>query len=68
MTKFILLIIGGSTGTIARYALSGATHRIFGASFPYGTVFVNLIEMFTSWVFSKFHEKKSFSMLTCTFY
>ena len=58
MTKFIFLIIVGSTGTIARYALSGATHRIFGASFPYGTFFVNLIGCLFLGFLVSFMEKK----------
>lgn len=42
MTKIALLIIGGATGTIARYALSGAVYRICGTNFPHGTLIVNL--------------------------
>jgi len=41
MIKFVNLIIGGAAGTVARYTLSGAVHRILGASFPYGTFLVN---------------------------
>ena len=46
MIKFIHLIVGGATGTVARYVLSGATYRIFGTGFPYGTFAVNLIGCF----------------------
>ena len=46
MSKILNLIIGGATGTIARYVLSGVTYRIFGTDFPYGTLVVNLTGCF----------------------
>ncbi|MCX5711401.1 MAG: fluoride efflux transporter CrcB [Candidatus Omnitrophica bacterium] len=46
MIKFINLVIGGTIGTIARYFLSGFIYRIFGTSFPYGTLVVNLTGCF----------------------
>ncbi|MCX5709714.1 MAG: fluoride efflux transporter CrcB [Candidatus Omnitrophica bacterium] len=42
MIKFINLVIGGTIGTLARYLLSGFIYRVFGTSFPYGTLAVNL--------------------------
>ncbi len=42
MSKILELIIGGSLGTCARYALAGAVYRVTGANFPYGTLAVNL--------------------------
>ncbi len=42
MMKWILLIVGGSIGTLSRYALAGAVYRFSGGSFPYGTLVVNL--------------------------
>ena len=44
--KLLSLIIGGASGTVARYIFSGAIHRVAGASFPYGTLVVNLVGCF----------------------
>ena len=33
---------GGALGTLARYAVSGLTHRLTGTLFPLGTLMVNL--------------------------
>lgn len=60
MIKFIHLIIGGATGTVARYALSGVAYRIFGTSFPYGTFSVNLIGCFILGFLVSLTEKKLF--------
>ena len=46
MIKFVHLAVGGATGTVARYVLSGVTYRILGVGFPYGTFAVNLIGCF----------------------
>lgn len=46
MAKWFHLILGGVTGTIARYLLSGAVYQVFGTNFPYGTLAVNLIGCF----------------------
>ncbi len=42
MYKLILLAAGGAIGTIGRYAVSGIAQKHLGASFPYGTLAVNL--------------------------
>lgn len=40
----LLVGLGGFIGALARYGLSGLTHRLFSAStFPLGTMAVNLI-------------------------
>lgn len=44
--KWLGLAAGGIFGTFARYFLSGAVHRIFGVTFPFGTLAVNLIGCF----------------------
>lgn len=41
--KILILTAGGAIGTLSRYALSGGCYRLFGASFPFGTMAVNLI-------------------------
>ena len=40
--KITLLALAGAVGTLARYGLAGFVHRISGASFPFGTLAVNV--------------------------
>ncbi len=40
------LIIGGTLGTLARYGMAGASARLLGNNFPYGTFIVNLTGCF----------------------
>ncbi len=42
MGKWLGLAAGGLLGTFARYSLAGIVYRVWGASFPYGTLVVNL--------------------------
>ncbi len=44
--RIILLMIFGSLGTLARYSLEGAVQLVAGASFPAGTMTVNLLGCF----------------------
>ncbi len=44
--KLLIVGTGGFIGAIARYGLSGLVHRYFEGSFPYGTLFVNVIGCF----------------------
>jgi len=60
MIKFVHLVVGGATGTVARYCLSGAAYRIFGTGFPYGTFAVNLIGCFILGFLVSLTEKKFF--------
>ncbi len=46
ITRLVLLLSGGALGTLARYGLSGLTHRVFGGTFPLGTLVVNLVGSF----------------------
>ena len=41
--KWFSLALGGVAGTFARYVLGGAVYQLFGSSFPYGTLAVNLL-------------------------
>ena len=41
--RIALLIVFGTAGTLARYGLQGLVQERTGASFPYGTLVVNLI-------------------------
>jgi CrcB protein len=43
MIRFLWICFGGAIGTGARYLVSGWALRRFGASFPYGTLAVNVI-------------------------
>jgi CrcB protein len=43
LIKILLLAAGGAIGTVGRYAVAGLTHRYVDATFPYGTLAVNLI-------------------------
>ena len=44
--KLAWLALAGAFGTLARYGLAGFVQRINGASFPWGTVAVNLTGCF----------------------
>jgi CrcB protein len=44
--KILWLALAGALGTLARYGLTGFVHRINGASFPWGTMAVNLTGCF----------------------
>jgi CrcB protein len=41
--KLLILSLGGATGTLARYGLSGLTNRWLGGDFPWGTFAVNAL-------------------------
>lgn len=43
MLKYIELVIGGAIGTVLRYLLAGFVYKVFGTTFPYGTLVVNLL-------------------------
>ena len=44
--RVVLLIVFGSAGTLARYALQGVVQYRSGSSFPVGTLSVNLMGCF----------------------
>ncbi len=43
MRQIIFLAIAGALGALSRYALGGVVQRVTGASFPYGTLVINII-------------------------
>ncbi|MBU1043042.1 MAG: fluoride efflux transporter CrcB [Candidatus Omnitrophica bacterium] len=43
MIKFFYIGIGGATGALLRYWISGFIQRFFNGGFPWGTLSVNLI-------------------------
>lgn len=58
MPKWIGLAAGGILGTLARYLLSGTVHRIFGVTFPFGTLVVNLVGCFAIGFLAVLAEEK----------
>lgn len=44
--RIALLIVFGMAGTLARYGLQGLVQQRSGATFPYGTLVVNLLGCF----------------------
>ena len=41
--KWACLVIGGVTGTLARYFFTDAVYEVMGTGFPYGTFLVNVV-------------------------
>ena len=46
MARLLLICLGGAVGTGARYWLSTWCRDVLGASFPYGTLAVNVVGSF----------------------
>jgi len=46
MLKFFYIALGGATGAVLRYLFSNIGYRIFGSTFPWGTLLVNLVGSF----------------------
>ena len=46
--KLLWLALAGAVGTLSRYGLAGLVHKVAGASFPWGTVVVNLVGCFVA--------------------
>lgn len=58
MEKWLYLIAGGVTGTMARYALSGLVYHRTGTVFPWGTLAVNLAGCFIIGFLDVIFERK----------
>jgi CrcB protein len=43
MNTVLFIALGGAVGAVARYAVSNGVHALFGRSFPYGTLTVNVL-------------------------
>jgi CrcB protein len=41
--KALFIAVGGALGALCRYGAAGLVHRLLGASFPHGTLVVNLL-------------------------
>jgi fluoride exporter len=58
MVKWLSLIVGSSFGGVARHALSSFVHRIFGTTFPHGTLVVNLSGCFLIGLIAALSQEK----------
>ena len=58
ISKILALAIGTLAGGFARYYLAGFIYRIYGSSFPYGTLAVNMAGCFLIGIFSSLADKK----------
>jgi CrcB protein len=45
-SRYLLVAAGGALGSMARYWVGGWAPRLFGQSFPYGTLVVNVVGSF----------------------
>ncbi len=46
MSKILLIALGGGTGAVLRYGITGLTQRLVTTTFPVGTLFVNVLGCF----------------------
>ena len=46
MTAYLWIGVGGALGSVARYCCSGVAARLFGETFPWGTIIVNVVGCF----------------------
>ncbi len=46
LTRILYIGAGGAIGALLRYWVSGIAYNLFGATFPYGTLAVNLVGSF----------------------
>ncbi len=53
-----LVFLGGGIGAVARYALQGLVYRFLTATFPYGTLAVNIVGSFLIGFLMSFFEER----------
>ena len=46
MDRYIMILLGGATGSLTRFLIGSAIMNRVGGRFPYGTVFINLTGSF----------------------
>jgi len=74
MMQLVIIGVFGAVGAIGRYLVSGWAYRVFGESFPFGTLTVNLIGCFllglvayvgqtTEWISAPYRQGVSIGML-----
>ena|SRR5215813_7694191 len=52
LASYIWIAIGGALGSVARYWCSGVAARLFGETFPWGTLIVNVSGSFVIGLFA----------------
>ena len=53
-----LVFLGGGIGAVTRYALQGLVYRFLPATFPYGTLAVNIVGSFLIGFLMSFFEER----------
>lgn len=61
MIKLLLIAVGGAIGAVLRYGVSGVAYRLFGETFPWGTLAVNLLGSFVLGLLWALSERTLFS-------
>ncbi len=51
MHPYLWIAVGGALGSMARYWLTGVTARLMGETFPWGTLFINILGSFVIGLF-----------------
>lgn len=46
LIRLLYVAVGGAIGAVLRYGVSGFSHKIMGAAFPWGTLAVNILGSF----------------------
>jgi fluoride exporter len=65
--KLSLIAVAGAIGSLARYYVSGISHRVFGSGFPMGTLIVNVLgSLLFGMVFALAEERMAISPLART--
>jgi fluoride exporter len=55
----LLVALGGAVGSVTRYLVGGWMANRLGASFPYGTLFINLTASFIIGFFLAFAQERA---------
>ena len=58
--KWLAVAFGGALGALLRYAISGLALRLLGATFPWGTLFANLLGCFFIGLFWALSDRVAF--------
>jgi CrcB protein len=68
LIRYLLVLIGGGTGALARYVSASAIMTRFGGRFPLGTLVINvtgsfLIGFLTTWLTERFQLNPNWRLL-----